>query len=181
MGELKLNHRSYLSSIESFSCMNYLVSERVGAFIIRKNAKSLYELLLFQDLNDENATLQIPGGGIESGESLEAALHREIYEESGLTNLTIVRKLGISERCWLDTKTTNRRHCFLLEASCATGDRWEHIVCGTGYDAGFRFSYFWHRPAIDFTLPDEWQIFMNPRNIPELYDSVSLKSCQPMA
>jgi 8-oxo-dGTP pyrophosphatase MutT (NUDIX family) len=153
--------------------MNYPVSERVGAFIIRKNAKSLYELLLFEHPDCEESPIQIPGGGIESGESIEAALNREIHEESGLTNLKIIRKLGIADICWLDTKITNRRHCFLLEASFITRDRWEHIVHGDGIDAGFRFSYFWHRPAIDFTLPDEFRVFMTPHHIPELYNSVS--------
>ena len=153
--------------------MNYRLSERVSAFIIRKNAKSLYELLLFEHPDCEEAPIQIPGGGVESGESVEAALHREIHEESGLTNLTIVRKLGIAEHCWLDTKVTTRRHCFVLEASSVTCDRWEHIVHGNGIDAGFRFSYFWHRPAIDFTLPDELKAFMTPHYIPELYNWVS--------
>jgi ADP-ribose pyrophosphatase YjhB (NUDIX family) len=104
--------------------MNYRVSERVSAFIIRKNAKSFYELLLLEHPGCEEAPIQIPGGGVESGESLEVALHREIHEESGLTNLTIVRKLGIAEHCWLDTQITTRRHCFLLNASCVTRDRW---------------------------------------------------------
>ena len=152
--------------------MNYRLSERVGAFIIRKNANSLYELLLFEHPDCEEAPIQIPGGGVESGESVEAALHREIHEESGLTNLKIIRKLGIAEHCWLDTKVTTRRHCFLLEASSVTRDRWEHIVHGDGIDAGFRFSYFWHRPAIDFTLPDELKMFMTSHYIPELYKLV---------
>jgi 8-oxo-dGTP pyrophosphatase MutT (NUDIX family) len=150
--------------------MNYRVSERVSAFIIRKNAKSLYELLLFEHPDCEESPIQIPGGGVELGESIEAALHREIHEETGLTNLTIVRKLEIAEHCWLDTKVTTRRHCFILEASSVTRDRWEHIVHGNGIDAGFRFSYFWHRPAINFTLPDELRAFMTPHHIPELYN-----------
>jgi len=67
--------------------------------------------MLFEHPDCEEAPIQIPGGGVDSGESIEAALHREIHEESGLTNLTIVRKLGIAEICWLDTKITNCRHC----------------------------------------------------------------------
>lgn len=56
--------------------MNYPVSDRVGAFIIRKNAKSLYELLLFEHPDCKESPIQIPGSGVESGESVEAALHQ---------------------------------------------------------------------------------------------------------
>lgn len=153
--------------------MHYPISERVGALIIRKNPTGLYELLLFEHPDCEEAPIQIPGGGIEAGESMEAALHREIYEESSLTNLTILRKLGIAERCWLDTKITTRRHCFLLEVSYSTPDHWEHIVDSHDFDAGFCFSYFWHRPTSDTPLLEEWQMFMNSLDIPELYTSTS--------
>lgn len=150
--------------------MNYRVSERVGAFILRKNASSnLYELLLFKHLDHKHVPIQIPGGGVDPGESLEVALHREIYEESGLLNLPIIRKLGALDRCWIDTKNTARRHYFLLEAPSDTDDRWEHIVQGAGADSGLRFAYFWHRPNSDFTLKGGCASFLNPFHLPELY------------
>ncbi|HEY9619246.1 MAG TPA: NUDIX domain-containing protein [Crinalium sp.] len=149
--------------------MKHLASERVGAFIIRKSILNVYELLLFKHPDSQEPPLQIPGGGIEVGESLEMALHREIHEESGLTNLTLIRKLGTSERCWLDTGATSRRHYFLLEAPFETPDRWDHIVHGEGSDAGMCFSYFWYRPAPDFTLEGGSKTFLNPHHIPELY------------
>lgn len=153
--------------------MNHLIakqSERVGAFIIRKNTIDRYELLLFQHPDCREAPIQLPGGGIDPGETIEAALHREIYEESGLINLTVIRKVGTSQRCWLDTHRTACRHYFLLEAPATTPDRWEHIVHGSGLDAGMRFTYFWHRPAIEFTLAGGAQAFLNRYCLPELYE-----------
>lgn len=40
----------------------------------------------------------LPKGGIETGESYEHVARREVYEETGLSNLKLVRKLGVLER-----------------------------------------------------------------------------------
>jgi ADP-ribose pyrophosphatase YjhB (NUDIX family) len=144
----------------------------VGAYIIRKNPLGLYELLLFEHPDCVEAPLQIPGGGVDLGESLEAALHREVWEESGLENLTLLRKLGLAELCWLEPrKLVSQRHCFLLEAMDQVSDRWEHCVQGAGDDTGMKFSYFWHRPSIDFKLFGDLGHFLYPNHIPELYDN----------
>jgi 8-oxo-dGTP pyrophosphatase MutT (NUDIX family) len=149
--------------------MKHRVSERVGAFIIRKNQAG-HELLLFRHPDYKEASIQIPGGGLEDGESIEEALYREIHEESGLKDLRIIRKLGESRRCWLDTNVESCRHYFLLEITIDVPDRWDHIVHGNGLDAGLCFSYFWHRPPVGFILPkSSGQVFLNPEYIPELF------------
>ena len=150
--------------------MDVKTTVRVGAYIIRQNSQGLYQLLLFQHPDCPEAPIQIPGGGVDRQESLEEALHREILEESGLSNLTILRKLGMVEICWrLPRKLISYRHCFLLQTSQATPNAWEHRVQGNGIDAGMKFSYFWHRPEMDFKLPVEWGNFLHPQHIPELY------------
>jgi 8-oxo-dGTP pyrophosphatase MutT (NUDIX family) len=145
------------------------ISERVGAFILRQR-QGAYELLLFRHPDSEDAPIQIPGGGVEPGETIEAALFREIYEESGLRDVAIVRKLGESRRCWLDTNVESCRHYFLLEAAGEVAEEWDHCVHGDGVDAGLIFSYYWCRPAIGFVLPrSSGQVFLNPEYIPELF------------
>ena len=67
--------------------------EKVTAFITRKQGDKHY-LLLFEH---PNAGIQIPAGTVEDGETPEAAVVREVAEETGLKLLSIHRYLGYAE------------------------------------------------------------------------------------
>lgn len=69
--------------------------EKVTAFVTRKSAAGL-DLLLFQH---PTAGVQLPAGTVEEGEPLEAAVVREVAEETGITvsndqPLRILRHIG---------------------------------------------------------------------------------------
>lgn len=53
---------------------------RAGAYALLPRGRSL--LVTWYD-DGENPELQLPGGGIDPGESPIAALHREVFEETG--------------------------------------------------------------------------------------------------
>ena len=64
--------------------------EKVTAFIVRKKNEKP-ELLVF---SHPSAGIQVPAGTIEENESLETAVFREVKEETGLTQLELILKLG---------------------------------------------------------------------------------------
>lgn len=155
--------------------MNSAIKIRVGvgAYIIRKTVQETYQLLLFAHPDCPEAPIQIPGGGVDAGETIEQALFREIWEETGLTDLSLRRKLGITETCWIQPrKLISQRHYFLLEATGKTSNEWQHTVQGDGIDAGTVFSYFWHDCERELPLlPDSGGTFLHPEAIPELYQA----------
>jgi 8-oxo-dGTP diphosphatase len=96
--------------------------QRVLCYITR-NRK---DILVFEHTEEyPDAGVQVPGGGIEGGESCEEAALRECFEETGL-QLSEAVYLGKSE--YFDGMTTQLGHFFWLEAPATTPDIWEHLA-----------------------------------------------------
>jgi 8-oxo-dGTP pyrophosphatase MutT (NUDIX family) len=110
------------------------MKRKVFVYIIRVGEDTV-NLLVFDSL--EEPGYEVPKGGVESGESLEEAVHREVYEESGLTGLNIIKELGKTH--WSDEE----QHFFIVEAPSDVADTFEYQVTGEGIDTGFWYRYRW--------------------------------------
>lgn len=82
--------------------------------------------VVFEEPHSPEAGIQVPGGTVEPGESFEAAVLREAYEETGLTNLRLVRALG-TQMHHRPSGRIHRRHYFhLIDESPIERSVWEH-------------------------------------------------------
>jgi 8-oxo-dGTP pyrophosphatase MutT (NUDIX family) len=80
--------------------------EKVTAFVTRGTGEAA-ELLVFRH---GRSGVQVPAGTVEADESPNSALLREVGEETGLTEVRLIRTLGqlidelSDERCLLNTE-----------------------------------------------------------------------------
>lgn len=121
------------------------MTEKVLAYITRVRSGRV-ELLTFIERAHPEAGRQVPAGTVEPDEDVAAALVREVAEESGLTNLRIIRKLAEA----VFPEWGNLRHVFHVEVLGQAPDRWIHTVRGSGEDSGMEFEYSW--VPLDATL-----------------------------
>jgi ADP-ribose pyrophosphatase YjhB (NUDIX family) len=102
------------------------------------------ELLVFDHKGMPDVPTQVPAGRVDSHETLEEGLRREIEEETGVTGVEIVRELADSaefER--LFGRGVHESHAFHATVEFDGPDAWEHPVHGTGMDAGLVFLCRW--------------------------------------
>jgi 8-oxo-dGTP pyrophosphatase MutT (NUDIX family) len=112
---------------------------RVVAYVTRvRDGRT--ELLVFEDPEHPYLGVQVPAGRLDPDEELEAGLLRELAEEAGLTNARIVRELPGFEDHYPSRYENHGFHVILEEEA---PDEWEHVVRGTGDDAGLAFRYRW--------------------------------------
>ena len=115
------------------------------------------QLLVFDHRDHPEAGTQVPAGTVEPGEAIEAALFREIEEESGLIDVQLIRKLAEYE----SAEWGNIRHILHLVASPTTPDSWSHTVQGKGEDEGLVFNYYWVDLKPGLELADNQHQWLN--------------------
>ena len=124
---------------------------KVFAYLTHRDATG-ERLLVFSHPNAPAAGIQVPAGTVEDGESPEAAVLREGYEETGLADLVLVRFLGERVRDMADAGRDEVHHRFFFHLRCSgtPPERWQHWEEHPSEAPGARhlFECFWAR------LPD---------------------------
>lgn len=130
------------------------------AFVVREGDVEL-ELLVFAH---PHAGVQVPKGTVEEGERPEVTVRRELLEESGVREASIVRRFAALTREAPDddadpgnaaprepavlahvppSGSRHVWHVFQLSPTAQLPDSWTHTAVGSEEEEGLDFSYFW--------------------------------------
>lgn len=120
---------------------NKKLKRKVFGFIIQQNEEGDRSLLVYHCV--PGVQYRFVGGNVDEGEELIEALYREIYEESGLEELTLVKKLGVQNYYKEFIDANVERHDYLLVPNKYLPQGWEHKCSGEGGDHGEVFRYQW--------------------------------------
>ncbi|MBT4791348.1 MAG: GNAT family N-acetyltransferase [Halobacteriovoraceae bacterium] len=115
--------------------------DKVLAYIIRIN-NGVRELLVFDHRDQPEVNPQVPGGTVDSGESFDCAVLREVFEESGLEFHHTDLYLGQFDYMLQKKNQLHKRGVYLLKSNEARS-QWMHIVSAGEEDKGMKFDYYW--------------------------------------
>ncbi len=105
------------------------------------------QLLLFSHVDFPEAGIQVPGGTVEPGESILQAALREAQEETSLSYLHFVQKLGVVLRNLgeFGIDEIHERHFFHLTVDVYPGDTWisYELKPSDGSEGSIKFRFFW--------------------------------------
>ena len=112
--------------------------KKVVAYITRGD-----ELLVFTHRDYPEAGVQVPAGTVEEGETLDAAVLREVHEETGLPRSSVRILSYLGYRLWQAGPHCHERHFYHLLLTAEAPDSWCHdeLHAGTGEPIAFCFSW----------------------------------------
>lgn len=112
------------------------------AYITRLNGNRK-QVLVFEHQGRPEAGVQVPAGTVESNESVEEAVVREVKEEAGLNFSGKLKYLGEFNWHRADRKEVHLRNIFHLKFDAHLKDEWFHLVSGHGEDSKMIFRFYW--------------------------------------
>jgi ADP-ribose pyrophosphatase YjhB (NUDIX family) len=116
-----------------------LLRKRVVGYVTRGR-----ELLVFDHKGMPDVPTQVPAGRVDPHEDLEAALAREVKEETGLTGIRVVAELADADEFErLFGPGAHRSQALHAVGKAGGPAEWEHRVTGTGVDAGLVYICRW--------------------------------------
>ncbi|MNW49101.1 NUDIX domain protein [compost metagenome] len=147
------------------------LKKKVFGFIIQSNEEGDYSLLVYHCV--PGVQFRFVGGNVDSGEELIDALFREIYEESGLNELTLVKKLGVQNYYKEFIDANVERHDYLLVSNKYLPQNWEHKCSGEGGDNGEVFKYQWITSDEIDQIDDEFRNHIKEEYKQDIFEGVN--------
>ena len=113
-------------------------------------------MLVFEHRDYPEAGLQVPAGTVRNGETPRKAVHREAFEETGLSDFKSVRFLGRYKFSMAPYRDEIQdRYVYHLELSRPALSEWLHYETHDGKGPPTAFSLYWLKlgdPGVNLVL-----------------------------
>lgn len=122
--------------------MKELYEKKVYAYITREK-EGQTQLLICTHQGGQEAGVQVPGGTVRQGETLEYALLRNIQEDSGLRQVSLGHLVAEELIYVKDKNEYQKRHFYHVTLPESSVDVWEHRLENDGKNNASVLSYMW--------------------------------------